>query len=279
MQEPVSARGLAVGDYDDDGDLDLLVIGDRRPAVVVAQRHAAARATGSRCGPLNRHGSPALNARVTVTTGRRRGKCGSCAAGRRTSRRMPWNCTSGWAQATAIDSLKIVWPGGTREGAVRDESGSDGDRARTAIGAGGEREQERRVFRSILIVLVLVLESSALAIGENEHREFEYEKDRILAFCPSREAATSEPVWVTPLGLLVAITLTQSASEGRVTLAGIFDVALFDAASARIGIGKNGETPHNDRIIGISPAEEGASPWSWSPIRYRVSRGGSGRWD
>ena len=29
-----------------------------------------------------------------------------------------------------------------------------------------------------------------------------------------------EPVWVTPLGLLVAITLTRSASEGRFTLAG-----------------------------------------------------------
>ena len=51
------------------------------------------------------------------------------------------------------------------------------------------------------------------------------------------------------------------------------------ARFAEFGIVKSGETPHNDQIIGFSPAEEGASPWSWSPMQFRVSRGGSARWD
>ena len=48
--------------------------------------------------------------------------------------------------------------------------------------------------------------------------------------------------------------------------------------SPELGIGENGEALCNGRIIEISPAEEGASPWLWSPIRYRVSRGGLARW-
>jgi hypothetical protein len=40
----------------------------------------------------------------------------------------------------------------------------------------------------------------------------------------------------------------------------------FEITSGGIDIGENGETPHNDRIIGFSPAGEGAAPWSWSPM-------------
>ena len=46
-----------------------------------------------------------------------------------------------------------------------------------------------------------------------------------------------------------------------------------------LDLGENGETLCNGRIIEISPAEEGVSPWSWSPIWFRVSRGGSLPWD
>jgi hypothetical protein len=45
---------------------------------------------------LNRHGSPALNARATVSAGASR-RCGSSAAARPTSPRMPSSSTSAWA--------------------------------------------------------------------------------------------------------------------------------------------------------------------------------------
>ena len=49
--------------------------------------------------------------------------------------------------------------------------------------------------------------------------------------------------------------------------------------SRRFGIGENGETLHTGQILGVSPAAEGASPWSSSPIRSPVSSGGSPRSD
>ena len=58
----------------------------------------------------------------------------------------------------------------------------------------------------------------------------------------------------------------------------LFGVALFYPFPLEPVISENGETRWNGRIIEISPAEEGASPWLWSPIRYRVSRSGLARW-
>ncbi len=102
-----------------------------------------------------------------------------------------------------------------------------------------------------------------------------------LAFCSGR----SLPVCTTgeDRKRRVRATGKNCVTHGRavrvLTRRASFDVALFGAVSPKSGIGKNDETPDNGRIIGISPAEEGASPWLWSPIRYRVSRGGLGRWD
>ena len=105
-------RGLAVGDFDDDGDLDLLVTAMDAPPRLL-------RNDSPRLGHwlklrlLNRYGSPAINARATLS-----------AAGRSQLRELRSGSTYqsqsalelhfGLGAATVIDSLEIRWPGGRR---------------------------------------------------------------------------------------------------------------------------------------------------------------------
>jgi hypothetical protein len=68
LQQAESMRGLAVGDYDDDGKLDLLITAmDARPLLL--RNEMATRGHRTRIRLLNRHGSPAINATATLTSG------------------------------------------------------------------------------------------------------------------------------------------------------------------------------------------------------------------
>jgi hypothetical protein len=68
FQIKCSARGLAFGDIDNDGDLDLLISAIDQPPLLL--RNDTPRAGHwLKVRPLNTHGSPALNARVTIKTG------------------------------------------------------------------------------------------------------------------------------------------------------------------------------------------------------------------
>jgi hypothetical protein len=78
--------------------------------------------------------------------------------------------------------------------------------------------------------------------------------------------------------MTLGCNLPPTSSKVRRTERASFDVALFFGLFSEREVSENGETRHSGRILEISPAEEGASPWSSSPIRYRVSRDGWVPW-
>jgi enediyne biosynthesis protein E4 len=110
MQERASARGLAVGDYDDDGDLDLLLSVIDGPPLLL-RNDSTSQGHWLKVRPLNQHGSPAINARVTATTGVSR-QLRELRSGSSYQSQNALEVHFGLGKATTIDSLKIVWPGG-----------------------------------------------------------------------------------------------------------------------------------------------------------------------
>ncbi len=68
--------------------------------------------------PVNRHGSPALNARVTLTTGATR-QLRELRSGSSYQSQNALEVHFGVGKATKIDTLKIAWPGG-RESELRE---------------------------------------------------------------------------------------------------------------------------------------------------------------
>jgi hypothetical protein len=112
FQTPMSARGLALGDFDDDGDLDLLITAMDAPPRLL-------RNDSPRLGHWlklrlpNRFGSPAMNVRATIS-----------AAGRSQQRELRSGSTYqsqsalelhfGLGTATVVESLGIRWPDGKK---------------------------------------------------------------------------------------------------------------------------------------------------------------------
>jgi hypothetical protein len=108
----ISGRGLALGDYDNDGDFDLVVTGmDSRPLLLRNDMPKAGRWFALRL--LAAHGSPAMNAVAVVH-----------ACGRRQFREIRSGSTYqsqsapmahfGLGECTSVDSVEVRWPNGSR---------------------------------------------------------------------------------------------------------------------------------------------------------------------
>ena len=131
MQERASGAGLAVGDYDNDGDLDLLLSVIDGPPLLL-RNDTTSQGHWLKVRPVSRHGSPAINARVTLTTGISR----QLRELRSGSSYQSQNAARGALRAGQGDDDRQPedrLARRTGEGALRDQGRSDIDRARAQI--------------------------------------------------------------------------------------------------------------------------------------------------
>jgi enediyne biosynthesis protein E4 len=110
FQSAASARGLAVGDYDDDGDLDILVtVMDSAPLLLRNDTPRSGHWVKLRV--LNGYGSPAIGARALLScngaTQLREVRSGSSYQSQNAL-----DLHFGLGPATTIDKLDVRWPGG-----------------------------------------------------------------------------------------------------------------------------------------------------------------------
>jgi len=108
----VSGRGLAFGDYDDDGDLDMLITAiDSRPLLLRNDTPAVGNWLKVRL--LNTKGAPAINARALLTVGGVT-QLRELRSGSTYESQNAFDLHFGTGRHEQIDRLEIIWPDGKR---------------------------------------------------------------------------------------------------------------------------------------------------------------------
>lgn len=110
MQQPESMRGLAVGDYDNDGKPDLLITAIDSPPLLL-RNESKTPFHSSTVRLLNRHGSPAINAVARLTVDGKR-LWSEVRSGSTYCSQCSFDLHYGLGSATKIEQLEIRWPGG-----------------------------------------------------------------------------------------------------------------------------------------------------------------------
>jgi hypothetical protein len=112
MQVAASARALATGDYDDDGDLDLLVTTIDGPPLLL-RNETPHGGHWLKLRLLNRHGSPAINARAIVTSGGV-SRLRELRSGSSYQSQNALELHFGLGKSPRIDTLQVLWPSGVQ---------------------------------------------------------------------------------------------------------------------------------------------------------------------
>jgi hypothetical protein len=112
MQIPISGRGLAVGDINNDGYPDLLITAIDSPPILL-RNDTPHRNHWLTVRLLNRYGSPAINARAFVTA-RGKTQLREVRSGSTYASQSSFDLSFGLGSATEIDTLEVVWRSGHR---------------------------------------------------------------------------------------------------------------------------------------------------------------------
>jgi len=111
FQAPWCSRGLAAADYDNDGDIDLLLTHLDEPPTLL--RNDATGGSWLTVVPAGANGAPVIGARVLVTAGGRTQKGDVYNGGSYLSSHDP-RVHFGLGTATMVESVEVIWPGGAR---------------------------------------------------------------------------------------------------------------------------------------------------------------------
>lgn len=112
LQQAESMRGLAIGDYDNDGKPDLLITAIDVPPLLL-HNETETKHHGSTVRLLNRYGSPAINAVARLSIGDKT-QWREVRSGSTYCSQSSFDLYYGLQDATTISSLEIRWPDGRK---------------------------------------------------------------------------------------------------------------------------------------------------------------------
>jgi hypothetical protein len=114
LARPIVGRGLATGDWNDDGHIDVLITDLEGAPLLLSNIGSGGQSHWLGLEILNRHGAPALGARVTVRAGGREQVREVSTGGSYLSASDP-RLLFGLGPTAAVDEVRVIWPSGARQ--------------------------------------------------------------------------------------------------------------------------------------------------------------------